>query len=85
MLSTQNMGGVVVKPKALRDMQAGAYILHARNASLTTGWWWPTTTAFRQSYAAAGAWSAWTMVRPGRTKSTISATAMLPAMLVSSP
>lgn len=34
MLSTENMGGVVVTPSQLSDMQAGDYILHARDGVL---------------------------------------------------
>ncbi|HIC48449.1 MAG TPA: hypothetical protein EYP00_01055, partial [Dehalococcoidia bacterium] len=34
MLSTENMGGVVVTPGQLREMQAGDYILHARHGQL---------------------------------------------------
>ena len=34
MLSTENMGGVVVTPSQLREMQAGDYILHARDGAL---------------------------------------------------
>ena len=35
MLSTENMGGVVVTPGQLREMQAGDYILHARRPAGT--------------------------------------------------
>ena len=34
MLSTENMGGVVVTPSQLGEMQAGDYILHARDSVL---------------------------------------------------
>ena len=34
MLSTENMGGVVVTPSQLSEMQAGDYILHARDGVL---------------------------------------------------
>ena len=34
MLSTDNMGGVVITPDQLSDMQAGDYILHARDGVL---------------------------------------------------
>lgn len=34
MLSTENMGGVVVTPNQLSEMQASDYILHARNGVL---------------------------------------------------
>ena len=34
MLLTENMGGVVVTPSQLSDMQAGDYILHARGGAL---------------------------------------------------
>ena len=34
MLSTENMGGVVVTPSELSEMQAGDYILHARGGAL---------------------------------------------------
>ena len=34
MLSTENMGGVVVTPDQLSEMQAGDYILHARDGVL---------------------------------------------------
>jgi hypothetical protein len=34
MLSTENMGGVVITPDQLSDMQAGDYILHARDGVL---------------------------------------------------
>ena len=34
MLSTKDMGGVAVTEQQLREMQAGDYILHARNGSL---------------------------------------------------
>ena len=33
MLSTENMGGVVVTPSELSEMQAGDYILHARGCA----------------------------------------------------
>ena len=35
MLSTENMGGVVVTPSQLSEMQAGDYILHARDGVLS--------------------------------------------------
>ena len=34
MLSTENMGGVVITPDQLQEMQAGDYILHARDGEL---------------------------------------------------
>ena len=34
MLSTENMGGVVVTPSQLGEMQANDYILHARGGTL---------------------------------------------------
>ena len=34
MLSTENMGGIVVTPSQLSEMQAGDYILHARDSVL---------------------------------------------------
>ena len=36
MLSTENMGGVVVTPNQLTEMQAGDYILHARDSVRNT-------------------------------------------------
>ncbi len=35
MLSTENMGGVVIAPDQLEEMQAGDYILHARDGKLS--------------------------------------------------
>ncbi len=34
MLSTQNLGGVVITEEELRAMHAGDYIVHARNGKL---------------------------------------------------